>query len=158
MNYRQRVERERQDQHLAMVERTISKLLPIVDDLQLALKHAGEGRGTEGNGVDAAWVEGIRMIERRLLSLLESEGVTPIAAEGKAFDPWQHEALFSVDDASKEPGTVVMVIRQGYKVQDRVLRAVQVAISQAGQQDTAQQRQPQAKEAGTTEEREDTNG
>ena len=159
MNYRQQVERERRELHLATVERTIAKLLPILDDLQLALKHAP----TESS--DAIWVEGIRLIERRLLALLESEGVSAIAAEGKPFDPWQHEALFSMEDPSKEPGAVVMVIRQGYKLHDKVLRATQVAISQAPKptsDNQAQSRQVPMKSGqvglGGAEERKDSNG
>ncbi|MBI4312982.1 MAG: nucleotide exchange factor GrpE [Chloroflexi bacterium] len=132
VNYRQRVEREREDMRRATVERAITKLLPIVDDLQLALKHAPVQLA------DDSWVEGVRLIERRLQALLESEGVTAIPAEGKPFDPWQHEALFSVNDPSKEPGAVVMVIRQGYMLQDKVLRAAQVAIAQ-GQSTSAEE-------------------
>jgi molecular chaperone GrpE len=143
LNYRQRVEREREEQHRATVERSMSTLLPILDDLQLALQHAPANAG------DASWVEGIQLIERRLLTLLESEGVSPIAAEGKPFDPWQHEALFSVADPSREPGAIVMVVRQGYMLHDKVLRAAQVAIAQAPPQTTEQQTKTQSKQVGT---------
>ncbi|MBI2170807.1 MAG: nucleotide exchange factor GrpE [Chloroflexi bacterium] len=143
LNYRQRVEREREAQHRATVERTVTTLLPILDDLHLALEHAPATSG------DASWVEGIRLIERRLLALLESEGVSPMAAEGKPFDPWQHEALFSVADQSREPGTIVMVVRQGYMLHDKVLRAAQVAIAQAPPQTTEQQTKPQSRQVGT---------
>ncbi len=157
LNFRQRVEREREEQRQAIVERAMTKLLPIVDDLQLALKHA------PSNSSDAtwpSWTDGIRLIERRLQAILESEGVSAIVAEGKPFDPWQHEALFSVEDPSKEPGAVVMVIRQGYKLHDRVLRAAQVAISQTPKPTSDKQAQPQSQQVGTggAEERKDING
>ncbi len=123
------------EQRQATVERAIIKLLPILDDVQLALQH------TPADHPDPAWltwVEGIRLIEHRLIALLDSEGVTSIAAEGKPFDPFEHEALFQVDDPGKPPGVVVVVVRQGYKINDKVLRAAQVGISQ---------QQPESQEA-----------
>lgn len=150
INYRQRVEREGEESRRAGMERAITKLLPIVDDVQMALQH------TPAHGSEAAWlawVEGIRLIERRLAALLESEGVTPIAAEGKPFDPFAHEALFQVNDPSKPPGVVVMVTRQGYKINDKVLRAAQVGISQ---QPESQEARAQATEAGSAKERKES--
>ncbi|MBI4340280.1 MAG: nucleotide exchange factor GrpE [Chloroflexi bacterium] len=147
VNYRQRVEREREEQQRAAVERTLGKLLPIVDDLQLALKHA------PASG-DDAWLDGIRIIERGLLALLESEGVAAIAPVGKPFDPWEHEALFSVEDPSKEPDTVAMVVRQGYKLHDRVLRPAQVAVVQVRAPSESQAQSPQVGTGGPEERKE----
>ena len=95
-------------------------------------------------------MEGVRMIERSLHSLLESEGVTPIEADGKPFDPWEHEALFTVENPEMEPGTVATVIRAGYKMNGKVIRAAQVAVSQDSErenQEQAKQEQPDAREA-----------
>ena len=131
INYRQRMEREREEQRQAAVERAIIKLLPILDDVQLALQHT---LPEHTNTAWLSWVEGIRLIERRLIALLESEGITAIAAEGKPFDPFAHEALFQVNDPGKPPGVVVAVVRQGYKINDKVLRAAQVGISQQQQE------------------------
>ena len=124
MNYRQRVEKEREDAHRNMVERGMRNLLPIIDDLSLAIQH------TPHNTEEAPWFEGVRLIERRLHALLELEGVTEMDAEGQPFDPWQHEALFMIDTLDDEPGIVVDVIRPGYKIQDRVLRTAQVSVTQ----------------------------
>ena len=124
MNYRQRVEKEREDAHRNMVERGMRNLLPIIDDLSLAIQHTPQDTG------EASWFEGVRLIERRLHALLELEGVTEMDAEGQPFDPWQHEALFMIDTLDDEPGIVVDVIRPGYKIQDRVLRTAQVSVTQ----------------------------
>jgi len=124
MNYRQRVEKEREDAHRNMVERGMRNLLPIIDDLSLAIQH------TPHNTEEASWFEGVRLIERRLHALLELEGVTEMDAKGQPFDPWQHEALFMIDTLDDEPGIVVDVIRPGYKIQDRILRTAQVSVTQ----------------------------
>lgn len=124
MNLRKRAEEEREALYYATAARLITKLLPIVDDLQLALDRV------PAEAQEAAWLDGIRIIERNLRSLLESEGVTTIEAKGKSFDPWEHEALFAVEDAEKAEGTVVTVIRAGYKLHGKVLRSAQVAVSQ----------------------------
>ncbi len=134
-NLRKRMEEEREELSRSTSARFVLKLLPVLDDLQRALDRI------PASVEEATWLEGIRIIERSLRSLLESEGVTPIEAEGKAFDPWEHEALFSVEDNGKADGTVVTVIRAGYKLRGKVLRTAQVAVSQGtkakGQEPTA---------------------
>ena len=123
MNFRKRVEEERDEMYRSVAARTITKLLPVMDDLQRALDQV------PASAEEAAWLEGIRLIQRSLESLLESEGVTPIEADGKTFDPWEHEAVFTMESKDKEAGTVVSVIRPGYKLHGKVLRATQVAVA-----------------------------
>ncbi len=131
-NLRKRMDDERTEVHRAASARIITKLLPVLDDLQRAL-----GQVTE-DPRDASWMEGIGLIERNLLTLLESSGVTLIEADGKVFDPWEHEALYSVQDPDKEPGTVVSVIRSGYRFHGRVLRAAQVSVAQSDESEQAE--------------------
>ncbi len=126
-NYRRRMEEERDEIFHAAASRVVNKLLPIVDDLQRALEQA------PSKGEDAPWVEGVRIIEKSLKTLLESEGVTSIEAEGKPFDPWEHEAIMSLQSSEHEPGIVTQVIRPGYKMRNKILRAAQVAIAQEQQ-------------------------
>ena len=123
-NYRRRMEEEREEIFHAAASRVVNKLLPVVDDLQRALEQA------PSRGEDASWVEGVRIIEKNLKALLESEGVTSIEAEGKPFDPWEHEAIMSLQSNEHEPGIVAQVIRPGYKMRNKILRAAQVAIAQ----------------------------
>ena len=124
VNFRKRVEDEKDELYRTTAARLITKMLPILDDLQRALDRL------PANAEEAGWLEGIRIIERNLRFLLQSEGVTPIEAAGKPFDPWEHEALFGVEDTNKEEGTVVTVIRPGYKLNGKVLRTAQVAVAQ----------------------------
>ncbi len=123
-NFRKRMEEEREEIHRSTAARLITKLLPVLDDIQRALDRPPV------SAQEAGWLEGIRIIERSLRSMLESEGVTPIEADGKPFDPWEHEALYAVDDPVKQEGTVVTVIRPGYKLHGKVLRTAQVAVAQ----------------------------
>lgn len=123
-NFRKRMEEEREEIHRSTAARLITRLLPILDDMQRALD------GAPATAQEAAWLDGIRIIERSVRSLLEAEGATPIEAVGKPFDPWEHEALYAVEDAEKQENTVVIVIRPGYKLHGKVLRTAQVAVSQ----------------------------
>ena len=74
--------------------------------------------------------EATAMIHAKLLRLLESEGVKPIDAKGKPFDPYHHEAILEVEDTCP-PGTVVEEIRGGYTYKDKVLRAAMVKVARA---------------------------
>lgn len=143
VNLRRRVEEERGEMYHSTAARLIVKLLPIVDDLQRALDHVPVSEE------EASWLAGIRLIERSLQALLESEGVTPIEADGKAFDPWEHEALYSMESPGNKAGTVVSVIRPGYKLRGRVLRAAQVAVAQ--DKEPEKQEPPDSSEARNPE-------
>jgi molecular chaperone GrpE len=131
-NLRKRMDEERAEVHRAASAHIITKLLPVLDDLQRAL-----GQATE-DATAASWAEGIGLIERNLLTLLESSGVTLIEADSKLFDPMEHEALYSVEDPDKEPGIVASVIRSGYRFHGRVLRAAQVSVAQGSEPEEAE--------------------
>ena len=124
INFRRRGEEERDELNRSITARLITKLLPVLDDLQRALAQVPT------TAEEASWLDGIRLIEHSLQSLLESEGVTPIEADGNVFDPREHDALFTVTSQDSEAGTVVSVIRTGYKIHGKILRAAQVAVSQ----------------------------
>ncbi len=124
VNFRRRAEEEREEVYRSTAARLIIKLLAVLDDLERALDHI------PASAEEVNWLEGIRVIERNLRSMLEAEGVTRIEANGKTFDPWEHEAVFAVSEPSKQEGTVVTVIRPGYKLHGKVLRTAQVAVAQ----------------------------
>ncbi|MCZ6615373.1 MAG: nucleotide exchange factor GrpE [Chloroflexi bacterium] len=124
-NYRRRVEEEREEHNRAVAGRFVLKLLPVLDDLQRALDSA------PSDAKEEPWVEGIRLIERGIQSVLASEGVSPMdGAEGQTFDPWEQEAVLSVDTEDHQEGTVVSVIRKGYRHHSKVLRPAQVSVAQ----------------------------
>jgi molecular chaperone GrpE len=122
INYRKRTEQERDELEKNANARLIMRLLPIIDDLALALGHIKESE-------EAPWVEGVKLIYRKLLALLESEGVQPIQAQGKSFDPWEHESLLYQDTQEVDPGTVIAVVRGGFKLHGRVIRPAQVVVA-----------------------------
>ncbi len=123
-NYKKRIER---DSLLAAQETTgriAKKYLPVLDDLERALNH----RPASGDGL--AWSEGIELIYKKLQSILESEGVSEIAAEGEQFDPNRHEALSQEPSSAHESGQIIEVIQKGYLIGDRVLRPSLVRVAQ----------------------------
>ncbi len=77
----------------------------------------------------AGWIEGITLVDRKLRSLLESEGVTPIEAVGRPFDPREHEAIASIPGTGRPDGEVVAEVQRGYRVRDRVLRPAMVTVA-----------------------------
>jgi molecular chaperone GrpE len=98
----------------------------VADDFDRAL----EAMPAELKGV--AWIEGVTLLDRKLRALLESEGVTPIEAIGRSFDPREHEAIATVPATGRPEGEVVAEIQRGYRVRDRVLRPAMVAIADGG--------------------------
>ena len=122
-NYRKRVERDHAQSRQDITGAIIKKYLVVLDDLELALKDKPKG----GNG--EPWANGIELIARKLLSIIEAEGVERIYLNRVAFDPTIHEAISSEENADFESGEVIEVIRQGYKLGDRVLRPAMVRVA-----------------------------
>lgn len=121
VNYRRRTEQEN-----ALVGRvasgsTIKKFLSGIDDLERALAH---------RPVSDSWADGIELVYRKFLSVLESEGVTRMQAEGQPFNPDFHEAILQEVSDKYEPGTVTAVLQQGYMHGERVLRHALVKVAQ----------------------------
>ena len=122
-NYKKRIERTYADLSKTSKKDLLRKLLTVEDNLERALQYGGEAGPGEG------LLEGVRLTKYQLDQILEQEGVRPIDAEGKPFDPRLEEALQSVNDPSVPDHTVVDVVRRGYTYQDEVLRPAQVIVS-----------------------------
>jgi molecular chaperone GrpE len=131
-NFRKRTDDERIANAKYSNGRLITKLLPAVEELELAIGHSGQG------GANDSWIEGVKLIQRKLNGVLESEGVTPIKAEGVMFNPLEHEALGTEDSTDHPPGYITQTLRPGYRLHDRVIRAAQVMVARAPQ-DSQQQ-------------------
>ena len=80
-------------------------------------------------GEAAVWADGIAIIHQKLLGLLEAEGVERIQAQSEIFDPNYHEALSHEESSEFKEGQVIEVIRQGYKLDERVLRPALVRVA-----------------------------
>ncbi len=122
-NFKRRTAEDRERDMGLASEFLLLKLLVVADDFDRAL----EAMPAELKGV--AWIEGITLLDRKLRALLESEGVTPIEAIGRPFDPREHEAIATVPSTGRPEGEVVAEIQRGYRVRDRVLRPAMVAIA-----------------------------
>ena len=122
-NYKKRIERENELLHQNITGSVIKKYLVILDDLDLALK----SRPKEGDG--AAWSEGVELIARKLQSILDSEGIERIFQNKVQFDPNLHEAISNEENPEFESGEIIEVVRQGYKLGDRILRPAMVRVA-----------------------------
>lgn len=122
-NYRRRTEQEREATLGLANEMLLAKLLHVVDDFDRAL--AAMPRELEHLG----WIEGLWLVERKLRALLESEGLTPIEAVGRPFDPREHEAVIHEETSEAPDGQVIGEIQRGYRIRDRVLRPTLVKVA-----------------------------
>jgi molecular chaperone GrpE len=123
MNYRRRSEEERYAGQASATETLLRKTLGIADDLARALEHVPADQQA------SPWVEGVSAIERKLVGVLESEGVTGIAAVGEPFDPRLHEAVSMEPTNQVAEGTVTRELQKGYQLRDRVLRPALVVVA-----------------------------
>lgn len=123
-NYRRRAAEEQAELRRSANAELIRKLLEVVDNFDRAL---------EMLPADAAdgWHEGLALVRRNLMNILETEGVSKIEAAGMQFDPWEHEAVFHQETTDAEDGVIIAVTREGYRLHDRVLRASQVIVAKA---------------------------
>lgn len=121
-NYRRRMDDERAATAQFANAILLSRLLAVLDDYDRALDNVPPD-------THDAWVEGIRLVERKLRGLLESEGVTPIEAVGKLFDPNLHEAVVHEDTTEYPDNTVIDEVQRGYLLHDRVLRPALVRVA-----------------------------
>ncbi len=122
INYRNRVQRDQETMKSVMKGDIIKKFLPVLDDLDRALQNRPEEAGS--------WMDGIELIHKKLQSILESEGMTLIKAEGQLFDPNFHEAISHEPSESVESGHVIAVVQNGYMLGERVIRPAMVRVAQ----------------------------
>jgi molecular chaperone GrpE len=124
-NFKRRASEEQLEVRRTANTGLLLKVLSVMDDLERALALVPEDAVAEG------WLDGLKLIKRNLDHLLDSEGVRRIDAYGKPFAPWEHEAVTYEEAADCDADTVVRVVREGYTLQNRVLRAAQVVVSKA---------------------------
>ncbi len=126
-NYKRRVDQERSETRRFASAALIINILPILDDLERALM------SLDASLAGLTWFDGIRLIYRKLEVNLENAGVSVIQAEGRQFDPREHEA---VTHAEGEEGKVLAEVQRGYKLHDRVLRPAMVVVGKDSGQGT----------------------
>ncbi len=123
-NYKKRVEREQEESRARVVADMLQDFVTILDDLERALRD----RPTDGDA--AAWASGIDMIQRKLMAVLDAEGVRPmIPVAGETFDPNVHEAVSHEPSPDHTEGQIIGVIHQGYRIGERVIRPALVRVA-----------------------------
>jgi molecular chaperone GrpE len=122
-NYRKRTLREQTARSAAASQALVARLLPVLDNFELAVSAAEQSRDFD------RMLKGVEMVLGALREVLEGEGLVKIEAEGKPFDPERHEAVIAVEQEDAEPGMVVDIVRAGYELGGKVLRPAMVKVA-----------------------------
>lgn len=132
-NMRKRVARERTEYERYATENLLRRLLTVVDNFRRAIDVGRECREF------GSFFEGIELISRQMLEILEREGVELFESTGEEFDPSRHDAIYTVETDDHPPDIVVEEIAPGYLMGERVLRPAQVVVSKAKQPESGPQ-------------------
>ena len=142
-NFRRRAVKERTEAHQYGHQNLVKDLLLTVDNLDRAIDHAQKSEDGDLDGL----LQGVDLVRRDMLTALARNGVAPIEAVGKAFDPAHHEAVAQAPDASVAPNTVTEELQKGYLLRDRLLRPSRVIVSRVPDEegnDTAETQEGEA--------------
>ena len=123
-NYRKRMRLEKETLEEYAVFTFVQKLLPVLDNLERALTAS---QATKDSNDPLA--EGVMLIFRQFIEILEKEGVVSMNCTDQPFDPNYHDAVLQEENASCAPGTILAEIQKGYMFKERVLRASKVKVS-----------------------------
>lgn len=122
-NFRRRNSSVRTDAYEDGVRETFAAFLPVIDNLERAL---------ETNPEKSAFSEGIELVYKQILDMLDKYGVSVINRLGEPFDPELENAIAQADVGEGSPGTVATVLQKGYRTEDRVIRHAMVRVVPAG--------------------------
>ncbi len=122
-NFKRRAEKDKADYAQYANQRLLKRMLDVLDSFDAGFKAVPESYRHK------PWVEGMRAVERLMLQILEGEGVTPIEATGKEFDPNFHEAMFYEPSPGASEGQILEELQRGYMLHDRVLRPTRVKVA-----------------------------
>ena len=119
-NYRKRNAAIRMDSLEEGTRELIRSLLPVLDNFDRALDNS--------EAADQGWVDGVRLVHKQFMGILEKNGLTEIPAEG-AFNADQHEAVMQEEAEGVQSGEILSVLQKGYKVKDRIIRHSMVKVA-----------------------------
>ena len=126
-NYKKRQTKEYQQQVCFANENLVKDLLPVLDNLTLAIEHAGND--SEGHDQLNSFVEGVNLTIKQLLDIFKRFGIEEVTCVGEKFDPNFHEALDQRSCEGKEPGTIVAEYQKGYIMKGRLVRPSKVSVA-----------------------------
>ncbi len=130
-NAKRRAEAEIEKARKFALERFAGDLLPVIDNLENAIRFADRENETLKPILD-----GIDMTQKSFISTVEKNGLEVLNPEGEAFNPDQHQAMSMQESADVAPNTVLAVMQKGYVINGRLLRPAMVMVSKAPTQDT----------------------
>ena len=122
-NFKKRMQKEKADLMKFGNESLLRALLPILDNLDRAIDHG------KAAGETSPLLEGVELVQKEFMTILERFGVKPIPAVGEVFDPEKHEAI-SQQESDLESNRVISTVQNGYFYHDRLLRPAKVVVSQ----------------------------
>jgi molecular chaperone GrpE len=122
-NYRKRIERERTQLEAAILAKLIEGQLTVMDDFDRAMENLPE------DIAEHEWTNGIKLIHQKSVTQLQELGLEEVETEGVEFDPNLHEAVTHEESETHESGTIIGVLRKGYKLNGRVIRPALVRVA-----------------------------
>src|SRR5579859_414528 len=125
-NYKRRMEKEQSEAFQNAIARVFGRFVDVLDDFDRAVQ---DRPADDDVTALAKWAAGVSLIQRKLQNILDAEGVERIKAEGQTFDPALHEAVTHEDSDQHAPGQVIGVVRQGYRIGDRIIRPALVRVA-----------------------------
>jgi len=125
-NYKRRAEKEKREFADYLLSSFIAELLPIKDNLEVAVTHAKTNKHPE------SLLKGVEMTVKQIEELFGREGLEEINAEGAQFDPFRHEVVSKEANDSQPENTIIGVIRKGYVFRGKVMRPAMVTIAIKG--------------------------
>jgi molecular chaperone GrpE len=124
-NYKKRAARERDEATKFANESLMKKLIPVLDNFDMALAAANQAQGANAQSLQT----GVAMISQQLRSALVESGLEEVDAAGKTFDPNWHEAVSQQETTETAEGNVLQQLRKGYKLRDRLIRPATVIVA-----------------------------
>ena len=131
-NYKKRAAREKQEAIKFANESLLAKLIPVLDNFDMALAAVSNAQGDKDQSANTdSLQQGVAMIQQQLRQALADAGLEEINATGQLFDPNYHEAVSQQESADVPEGHVMQQLRKGFKLRDRLLRPATVIVAKA---------------------------
>ena len=130
-NNRRRYEKEKEDLSAYIISNFAKEMLSVLDNLQRAIEVSSK-IDTEDDKIDKNtldFIEGVKLTEKQLSSINEKFKITKVDSLNNKFDPNMHQAMFEIENDDEEEGTILQVIQDGFKIEDRLLRPALVGVS-----------------------------
>ena len=130
-NNRRRYEKEKEDLSTYIISNFAKEMLSVLDNLHRAIEVSSK-IDTKDDKIDKNtldFIEGVKLTEKQLSSINEKFKITKVDSLNNKFDPNMHQAMFEIENDDEEEGTILQVVQDGFKIEDRLLRPALVGVS-----------------------------